>query len=107
MSNFNRTVFTLLLSSTVATAASTITMTPSAQAEQIVIPVGTQAATSTLDRPTQGMSGHDVIAQFGEPISSSQAVGTPPITHWEYEAFSVYFEFDRVIHTVLKKTTVN
>ena len=80
MSNFNHTVFTLLLSSTVATAASTITMPPSAQAEQIVIPVGTQAATSTLDRPTQGMSGHDVIAQFGEPISSSSRRHPPSHT---------------------------
>ena len=31
------------------------------------------------------------------------AVGDPPITTWEYTDFLVYFEYDRVIHSVSKR----
>jgi hypothetical protein len=30
------------------------------------------------------------------------AVEQPPITRWDYPAFSVYFEHDRVIHAVAR-----
>lgn len=29
------------------------------------------------------------------------AVGQPPITRWDYRSFSVYFEYDHVINSVL------
>ena len=31
------------------------------------------------------------------------AVGEPPITRWEYRNMIVYFEYDRVIHAVMKR----
>jgi hypothetical protein len=37
---------------------------------------------------------------FGEPQKQAPAVGDPPITRWIYQDFTVYFEYDRVIHAV-------
>lgn len=58
------------------------------------------ALTGTL-RPTTGMSGETVIDNFGIPESTSSSIGEPPITHWNYPDFTVYFEYDRVIWSVV------
>ncbi|MCG8432980.1 MAG: hypothetical protein MJA83_02985 [Gammaproteobacteria bacterium] len=50
--------------------------------------------------PTRGMSMVFVEDTHGEPLQKLAAVGEPPITRWEYENFTVYFEFDKVIHAV-------
>jgi hypothetical protein len=41
-----------------------------------------------------------VEAKFGAPQTRHDAVGTPPITRWDYAGFSVFFEKDRVIDAV-------
>ncbi|HEU4616852.1 MAG TPA: hypothetical protein VFV10_02385 [Gammaproteobacteria bacterium] len=51
-------------------------------------------------RPRGGMSMDKVEAQFGAPIERHAAVGEPPITRWDYPTFSVYFEYQLVIHAV-------
>jgi hypothetical protein len=33
-------------------------------------------------------------------------VGDPPITRWDYDGWSVYFEYDLVLFTVLHKGAV-
>ena len=53
-------------------------------------------------RPTRGMTQVSVEARYGAPQSTAAAVGDPPISKWEYEKFVVFFEYDRVIHAVLK-----
>ncbi|HWV14216.1 MAG TPA: hypothetical protein VN030_02210 [Cellvibrio sp.] len=74
-----------------------------AQAEQIKIPIGEQSAElNTIARPTLGMSKARVQQQFGEPLQQTAAKGKPPISSWEYAQFTVYFENDHVIHSVLK-----
>ena len=55
------------------------------------------------NRPTRGMSETSVEAKFGSPKSKQAAVGEPPISRWEYENFVVYFEYDKVIHAVVKR----
>jgi hypothetical protein len=40
---------------------------------------------------------------FGVPEAKFPAVGDPPITRWNYPEFSVFFEFDKVIHSVVKR----
>ncbi len=55
------------------------------------------------DQPTRGMSEQSVAARFGEPVTKVAAVGDPPISRWEYPGFIVYFEYDRVIHAVVKR----
>jgi hypothetical protein len=44
-----------------------------------------------------------VEANYGSPKSKKAPVGDPPISSWEYETFVVFFEYDRVIHSVKKR----
>ena len=54
------------------------------------------------DTPIPGSYMQDVIAELGEPAKKSDAVGMPPISRWDYNDFRVYFEHDRVIHSVVR-----
>ena len=54
-------------------------------------------------RPTRGMTQASVESKFGSPASVKAPVGDPPITRWEYADFVVFFEYDKVIHAVLKR----
>ncbi len=38
---------------------------------------------------------------FGAPVNRHPTVGAPPITRWDYNGFSVFFEKDRVIDSVV------
>lgn len=51
-------------------------------------------------KPTRGMTQERVRANFGEPNSTVAAVGDPPISRWNYANFVVFFEYDKVIHSV-------
>jgi hypothetical protein len=53
-------------------------------------------------RPRAGMSMDGVESQFGSPTDRRAAVGDPPISRWDYPNFVVYFEYDKVIHSVAK-----
>lgn len=55
--------------------------------------------------PRRGSLMTQVEAQFGAPSEKREAVGNPPITRWVYPAFTVYFEHDHVVHSVLKKAS--
>ena len=55
--------------------------------------------------PRAGMSMDQVRARFGEPQTVVPAVGKPPITRWVYPDFTVYFEYDKVIHAVVNRPT--
>lgn len=64
------------------------------------------SGSSTFDapgKPTRGMSQDSVRTSYGSPQSMSDAVGEPPISRWEYAGFVVFFEYDKVIHTVSKR----
>ena len=54
-------------------------------------------------RPTRGMTASNVEAKFGTPEAKVAPVGDPPISRWEYKGFVVFFEYDRVIHAVVKR----
>ncbi len=60
-------------------------------------------STSGVLRPTQGMNMDSVARQFGEPQQKNPAVGDPPISRWQYPDFDVFFEYDKVIHSVVKR----
>lgn len=53
--------------------------------------------------PASGISQATVEATYGSPIAKKAAVGDPPISSWEYDGFVVFFEYDRVIHSVKKR----
>jgi len=60
-------------------------------------------AGSNDGRPSRGMTQASVESRYGSPVSVEAAVGEPPITRWEYADFVVFFEYDRVIHAVIKR----
>jgi hypothetical protein len=51
-------------------------------------------------KPTRGMTQQQVRNRFGSPENEVAAVGEPPISRWNYAGFVVFFEYDRVIHSV-------
>jgi len=57
--------------------------------------------------PRNGVDMASVRQQYGDPISEGAPVGDPPITRWEYEGFSVYFEYDLVLHSVIHRPNQN
>ena len=73
------------------------------RAETILIPINSQGADLRgIKLPTTGEIQQSIREQYGEPDSISGPTGKPPISRWNYRQFSVYFESDRVIHSVLK-----
>ena len=60
-------------------------------------------AASDVDRPARGMTQSKVESKLGTPSSREAAVGDPPISRWDYPGFVVYFEYDKVIHAVVKR----
>ena len=54
--------------------------------------------------PSRGMSMEAVESAFGEPNRRVSGVGDPPISRWEYNEFTVYFEHDRVLHSVISSS---
>ena len=70
-----------------------------ALAETLSTDTGNPAAAG--DRPNRGSSMATVESRYGAPSNRHAAVGSPPISRWDYPQFSVYFENDRVLHTVL------
>lgn len=71
-----------------------------AHAEIIRIPIGQQGHAETTI-PSRGDSKNKVLDHFGLADEEHPAVGQPPITRWDYREFSVYFEGNRVINSVL------
>ena len=59
---------------------------------------------TNVEHPGRGMSMKAVEAKFGAPQERHAAVGKPPITRWDYPAFSVFFEYERVIDAVVNPT---
>jgi hypothetical protein len=69
-------------------------------AETLVIGDQVQLRPVSVDLPRRGSSMSAVETQFGAPKARHEAVGKPPITRWDYEGFSVYFEYQHVVHAV-------
>lgn len=65
-----------------------------------------QERAAEVARPSKGMLMAQVERDFGAPTAKSEPVGTPPITKWTYPGYTVYFEHDHVITTVLNKASV-
>ena len=70
-------------------------------AETLVVDEQVIVRPSDLPRPVRGTTMSAVEAKFGAPVSRHDTVGTPPITRWDYAGFSVFFEHDIVIDSVV------
>ena len=71
-----------------------------AYAETVVVDDQVMLRNSSVPTPARGMAMSAVEQRFGAPVAKHSAVGTPPITRWDYQGFSVFFEYDKVIHAV-------
>ena len=86
----------------------TAIMAQASFAEVIKVPIGAQAANKqAIAMPRNGQTRDSVQNQFGAPEAINDAVGEPPISSWQYRDYMVYFEYDRVLHSVLKHSPQN
>jgi hypothetical protein len=56
-----------------------------------------------IPRPTRSMSMDQVSQRYGQPLTAYPSVGEPPITRWDYSNYSVFFEYDLVLTSVLHR----
>lgn len=64
-------------------------------------PAGSAQAGPMSSTPSRGMSMADVVDVYGQPTDRHETVGDPPITRWDYPDFSVFFEYNMVLHSVV------
>ena len=94
-----RMVLTLML-----VCALSITQSGTLLADVLLIEEVRQA--ERMELPENGNSMDQVRARFGEPANQHTKVGDPPITRWDYDKWSVYYEYSLVLFTVLHKGAV-
>ncbi|MEN8206277.1 MAG: hypothetical protein ABFS24_09715 [Pseudomonadota bacterium] len=54
-----------------------------------------------IQTPRDGLTMSQIRQQFGNPKTELPAVGDPPITRWEYDGYSVFFEHNLALHSVI------
>ncbi|MEO6185887.1 MAG: phosphodiesterase [Steroidobacteraceae bacterium] len=69
-------------------------------AETLLVGDQVQIKPAGITLPQRGSSMTTVESRFGAPRERHAAVGKPPITRWDYNGFSVYFEYQHVVHAV-------
>lgn len=74
--------------------AETLEMPPAPTASQ-------EAVGYTVNLPGRGMNMTQVEEKFGPPLEKLPEVGEPPIIRWIYPNYTVYFEYQFVINSVL------
>ena len=90
-----------LVAALVAAAPGALLGMKLARAETVVIDGKVSVRPSDIARPSGGMTMKTVEERFGAPQERHPAIGTPPITRWDYPAFAVFFEKNLVIHAVV------
>ena len=88
------------------TGAIIMTICLGAQADTLIVPLGSQG-NPDLVTPKRGASMSSVVELVGQPLRIDRAVGDPPIATWHYPEFRVYFEYDKVIHSVKNPTAMS
>lgn len=73
------------------------------RADTLVVDAVAEAGASAAERPARGMTMGTVERRWGAPERRSAAVGQPPITRWEYPGFTVFFEYQHVVHAVRRR----
>ncbi|MCE5232437.1 MAG: hypothetical protein ABFC67_01750 [Mizugakiibacter sp.] len=93
------------LSTLLAAAAIALAAAPAAHAEKFSIKQKVQQEHG-MDLPKRGMTMAEVEKRYGAPLKKLPSAGGdapkhPPINRWDYPGYTVYFERDRVIHSVV------
>ena len=78
----------------------------SALGDTVVVNDQIQVRNSQVERPRRGLTMTEVEKHFGAPVTRHPTVGggnphQPPITRWDYNGVSVFFERDRVVDSVV------
>ncbi|AKH19593.1 hypothetical protein [Sedimenticola thiotaurini] len=92
--------------STLLLIAALSSISPLATADVLLLDAIEQAPANSSEgllRPRTGQTMDAVRAQFGSPSQELPWVGEPPITRWVYPKFTVYFENEYVINTVVHR----
>lgn len=86
-------------------SAISLSMATPLQAETLEMPAATPATTAatgySVTLPGRGMTMTQVEEKFGPPLEKLPEVGDPPIIRWIYPDYTVYFEYQYVINSVL------
>lgn len=72
-----------------------------AQADVIKLPSEAPRVVTSDAAPTRGMTKNQVESNFGAPRAISGPVGEPAIYRWDYADYSVFFENNYVLHSVI------
>lgn len=85
-------------------AAMGLGLAENARADVLNIP---EAETEPANLPRRGMPQSAVLKAHGEPMTRHAPAGggsaqQPPITRWDYDGYSVFFERDLLIDVVVK-----
>lgn len=93
--------------SILAFALSLAAMLPlTASADELTVGAGETNTPAAVSLPKKGELKSAVLKAYGEPQQKHAPVGGeapthPPITRWDYAGFSVFFERDHVVDTVV------
>jgi len=64
---------------------------------------GNRTVVQSANTPVRGMTKEQVLSRYGEPSTRRGAVGDPPISRWDYNGYSVYFEYNIVLHSLIHR----
>jgi hypothetical protein len=78
-----------------------LVFTFAAQADVIKMPSQSPQIITSDSAPVRGMTKSQVEARFGSPTSISGPTGKPAIYRWDYPSYSVFFEHNYVLHSVV------
>ncbi|MGH8113443.1 MAG: hypothetical protein ACREPS_00100 [Rhodanobacteraceae bacterium] len=97
-------IATSLIAATLALAAMPLLLPMPAHAETLRMKVRQE---QNMNMPKRGMLMDQVRREYGAPLRVLATRGgsskyQPPIHRWEYAKFVVYFEYNYVIHSVLR-----
>jgi len=84
-------------------AVGSLISAPIAMSESVSMQVSDQGD-QYQQTPNNGQKMENVEIEFGTPIQKISPVGEPPITKWVYQGFTVYFEHEIVLHTVVHRS---
>ena len=78
-----------------------------------VLLVDSMRSAPGIQTPQSGSSMSAVRRNYGDAVTEYPTVSVsggpqqPPITRWDYSGFSVFFEHDRVVHSVVHRASGN
>lgn len=90
-----------------ALVALTFALLASGPASADVLLIESIESAPAIQTPSRGQTMADVRMQFGDPQTEHPTVSTdggpyqPPITRWDFENYSVFFEHDVVVRSVV------